>query len=858
MFTKTAKKLWVFISSAVASVCLAVGAIAMPPANVAKAAIDGSLSEEVTLNKVVADTAGKTADGFVVQYKEFEMGESGNTWFMTQWTGKNAPNYAVRAMQGYSSWDGHYTAWSSPAQATITSHGMMITNSSMYNQIGVGVYRGTSTMDESNGERGNVQGEFVNASGNTQGAFGMRYYNAGVTYVQIVGYEMTGDVTVHLFSVSDGELSLVASATQTLTAVTNALAGTKAVIYGNAQIIEHANADETALSAANNPDSVTFQYATPANSLTNLLKGVSDYYEYKDDIVTALNITEDVSQKVEAPKPAEQTALANSATLNSINADKSGNAASVDNVTFDGFSGETWFVTQFTGRNAPNYAVRSYDFSAWQTSDATAANYTGGANSGVIITNSARVNQRTMQIFQGSNTSSTGRASITGSSGNGPGLEYFTAGQEYIQIVGYSQNATTASSADVAVYNFKVNNGVATLAFEGTFTGTYCYNAPKGSTAVIYGSIRTYTNATTDTGTDVSVSGDTVTFSYGQPATSLEGLIKGLDNTYVYKDDLATALSIDIGTIETPTYSATLEDMEGNTLKAFADVEAVKLPGSTLADFAGWYNKADSKLYKAGEIVALTANTAFVEVATGVALADGAAVRLKNDTTGVGGLRFEAVFSKAAYELLGAGVTVQGGVIPTDLMGETFALNDANAKYVDLTKTVEVDGEYHAYITLTNIKLENFQREFSARAFVTVTYADGTTATIASAYDEEKNSRSIYEVAVKAYNSGKYGGNEVLKYYLNNAVNVAVETNEGVASITTAHAYDGLKADFVRGYAVSNVVIEDGEATFTVTLADTTVNGDVAVTLWSSAETFETVIVAFANGVATVNFTVAL
>ena len=856
MFTKTAKKLWVFISSAVASVCLAVGAIATAPANVAKAAIDGSLSEEVTLNKVVAGTDGKTADGFVVQYKEFEMGESGSTWFMTQFTGKNAPNYAVRAMQGYSSWDGHYTAWSSPAQATITSHGMMICNSSMYNQVGVGVYRGTSTMDESTGERGNVQGEFVNEKGNTQGAFGMRYYNAGTTYVQIIGYEMTGDVTVHLFSVNEGELTLVASATQNMSAITNALAGTKAVIYGNAQIIENANADATALSADNNPDSVTFQYATPANSLNGLLKNVSDYYEYKDDIVTALNITEDVSQKVEFTKT-ETTVLGGSATLKSINADKDGNASNVENVTFDGFNGDTWFVTQFTGRNAPNYAVRSYDFSAWQTSDSSAANYTGGVNSGVVITNSARVNQRTMQIFQSPDTSATGRASISGESGKGPGLEYFTAGQEYIQIVGYTQNATTSTSADVTVYNFKVNDGVATLVFEGKFTGTYCYNAPKGSTAVIYGSIRTYTQATTNSGTDVSVSGESVTFSYGQPATTLDALVKGLASDYAYKDDLATALGIDIGTVETQTYTATFEDMAGNKLATIADVEGVKLPNSTLTDFVGWYNKVDSKLYKAGEIVALTANTTFVEVAAGISLADGAAVRLKNDIVGNGGLRFEVIVSKAAVDLLGANVVLKGAVIPTDLLDGELTLANGTAGFVTLENMVEKDGAYHAYITLTNIKLENFQREFSARAFFTVKYADGTNATVATAYDEEKNSRSIYEVAVKAYNSGKYGENAVLKYYLDNTVNVAISTNGGEVSVVTAHGFDGLAESFVRGYTVSNVTYADGEVTFTVTLGGLTLTEEFAVTVWTGVDTFETQIVAFENGVATVNFTVA-
>ena len=855
MFTKTAKKLWVFISSAVASVCLAVGAIAMPPANVAKAAIDGSLSEEVTLNKIVA-TNGITATGTTNDYISFDLGaKNQNVWVMTQFKGKNAPNYAVNAAKaGLVKWEasGDYNAVSERFYA-----GTFITNTSE---------TAASMRVHASANTGN--GKLYASVPSSQGVIhsggwtaGMNYFAENTEYIQIIGFEQgsvsqSGLLTYYTFRIANGAASLVQKYTPKEDRTVNGGSGSFSpygqyvVIYGNI----HSSALVAEDGTDNNPESVTFQYAKPATTLEGMLKGVSDYYEYKDDIVTALNITEDVSQKVEVPN---SSSLPNSATLDKIVTDGYGAAESVSSIGFSGFAGETWFITQFKGNNSPNFAVRSTkEFDAWSM-DETSANYSGGNMGGMLICTSCFENQRDIRMFRGTNTSAANggnrrdfsTALSSGGWNNGPGNEYYNAGTEYVQIVGYSQNATVASSADVSVYIYKVNNGSLVNCYSSVGTATYAWNALTGSTAVLYGNIGVTTN---------QMGPDSVTFSYAQPANSLENLIKGLSNKYQYKDDLATALSIDIGTVETPTYSATLEDMEGNTLKAFADVEAVKLPGSTLADFAGWYNKADSKLYKAGEIVALTANTAFVEVATGVALADGAAVRLKNDTTGVGGLRFEAVFSKAAYELLGAGVTVQGGVIPTDLMGETFALNDANAKYVDLTKTVEVDGEYHAYITLTNIKLENFQREFSARVFITVTYADGTTETIVSAYDEEKNSRSIYEVAVKAYNSGKYGENEVLKYYLNNAVNVAVETNEGVASIKTAHAYDGLKADFVRGYAVSNVVIEDGEATFTVTLADTTVNGDVAVTLWSSAETFETVIVAFANGVATVNFTVAL
>lgn len=867
MFTKTAKKFWVFISSAVASVCLAVGAIAMPSANVAQAAIDGRLSEEVTLNKVVADADGKTAEGFVVQYKEFEMGESGNTWFMTEFTGKNAPNYAVRAVKGYSSWDGEYTG-SVAGYGTITKQGIMITNSNMFSQVGIGVFRGTMYMDESNGERGCM------LANNDKGAglLGMRYYNANTRYIQIIGYELgSGNaalMSTYLFSVdAEGAVALLAKVEQqSMDAATHVLGGTKAVIYGNVQVLAHAGADETTLSAANNPDSVTFQYATPANSLVNLLKGVTDHYEYKDDIVTALNVTEDVSHKVEAPKT-EKTALTSSATLNKIQATNGVTKEGTTNkfVSFDmGTNGSNaWVITQFTGKNAPNYAINAAKPGLAEWKNETGNNATAENNiAGTLVTNSSEYNAEFLQSFASSNTAS-GKAKANNPSSQGvqsgsqkPGLACLTDGVEYIQIVGFEAvpNSNTRQSY-ITYYMFKVEGGRATLTgaytpkADGTVNGGQWTLNPYGRHFVFYGNIHCSALANNPDG---------VTFSYEAPQTTLEGLVKSLDNSYAYKDDIATAVGVTLDPVQKETYTATYEDMDGNTLKTLTEVEAVKLPGSTLADFAGWYNKADGKLYKSGETIALTANTTFVEVATGVDLADGAAVRLVKDAAGVGGLRFEASFSKAAYDLLGANMKVEGGVIPTDLLNGEFALDNEDARYVELTKTVLKGGEYHAYITLMNIKLENFQRAFSARVFVTVTYADGTKATVASEYNAEYHSRSIYQVAVKAYNSGNYGENEVLKYYIDNSASVALTVSEGVAGVTTEHTYDGLAANYTRGYTISGVSYAEGTVSFTVTLKDTTVNGDGVVTMWTAEKVSQEVVVTFVNGVATVNFPVAL
>ena len=594
----------------------------------------------------------------------------------------------------------------------------------------------------------------------------------------------------------------------------------------------------------NNPDSVTFEYAKPAATLTEMLKGVSDHYAYKDDLVTALNIQGDVSEEISIP---EKLVLENNATLNKIQATNGITAAGTTNqyISFDMglVGGNVWLMTQFTGKNAPNYAMNAIvsGLESWDSANASTTRH----NAGVLITNSSEYNTEYLQVFNTTNTTK-GKARANLGSGKDAGLKNFTDGQEYIQIIGY-ENSGDNSIAKITYYLFEVSDGVATLSKSIVPTagnsGAYSF-APYGQYVVLYGNIES---------SGLTSNPDGVSFSYQAPKTTLSALINSLSGDYAYKDDIATVLGITLDA-EPESGSVTFKDMANNTLKTFEDVDIVKLPNSTLSDFVGWYNEANGKLYKAGDILSVKTAMSFVELAAGIALEDGAAVRLKNDTSGIGGLRFEAVISKKAIDLLGDNAVFTGAIIPTDLLTGELTLNTASVRTIELVNKKEVEDTYHAYITLAAIKLENFERAYSARAFVTVTYADGTTATFASAYDQNKNSRSVYYVAASAYNAGNYGEHSVLKYYLNNAVNVAFNVNEGVYEVITNHDYDGLSATFVRGYTVSNVVIDGTTVTFDITLTDNTYNGKVSVKFWSNAEESETRIVSFVNGSANVSF----
>jgi len=193
-----------------------------------------------------------------------------------------------------------------------------------------------------------------------------------------------------------------------------------------------------------------------------------------------------------------------------------------------------------------------------------------------------------------------------------------------------------------------------------------------------------------------------------------------------------------------------------------------KLSGTSDAD--SWTEVSDVKIYKGlkfGKVLNVS----------------GASVRLSVPT----GIRFKSEFSKPVIDSLretyGEDNVKLGMIItPTDYLtnnGVDFemAALDAcgaitGAKYVRIDATTihedEDPASYTINCALVNVKAGNYNREFSARAFIEVNgeiykYAD---------FDLESNSRSIDEVARAAYGDVSTESNE--KY--NNSVVIAGTT----------------------------------------------------------------------------------
>ena len=469
-----------------------------------------------------------------VEFIEFDVSANG-TWFLTEWKGKNAPNYAVRAVQGYSEWDGTYLNGSS-----ITPAGLLLTNSSEFSDRLFMVHRGTKT---NTSDRGWVNDNHL----------GMYNYKKSKHYIQIVGWqpddsvETSSDVFVYLFEVNDedGTITLVSEQEIDSTFSAHALGGTKAVLYGN---IRSNDPNDT----KNNPERVSFKYARPAETLGQLLYGIADTYEFKSQLI-------ELTGAEEPEPPVVIKDLSETATLSKITASY-GIASDVEFLEFDGLSGDTWFMTQWVGDNAPNYAVRAVQgYSEWTEdlakSTTTMEGYEGSFTpAGILMLNSAESSSYSMATFRGTNSDMGSEVSKRGTSVSGTfasdpnnsgklGMSRYAVGTKYIQIVGYEILTPAGGTADtrMTVWLFKVNaKDQVKLVAKVTGEGRYSAHALQGSKAVIYGNI--HSAGCADAAND---NPDSITFNYVTPAASLEALMANVSDDFIYKAGIQELLDAD-------------------------------------------------------------------------------------------------------------------------------------------------------------------------------------------------------------------------------------------------------------------------------------------------------------------------
>ncbi len=296
----------------------------------------------------------------------------------------------------------------------------------------------------------------------------------------------------------------------------------------------------------------------------------------------------------------------------------------------------------------------------------------------------------------------------------------------------------------------------------------------------------------------------------GYAASELDGIrtffAQKFTGSVAFRDYAATGGSLPILYANDGVYIAAL-----NTNGSVTQTRGKEI---TLPDTAPAWVTAGGALYAAGETVSIKANTTFYAVS--VELLAGASIRLDSVASG---LRFETAMTEGLARALAAGgLTFKVGtlVVPTDKLGETVftkeALLAAGIKFVEMTTkhsgVIAQKGVYTLYATLTDIFGANYTRAFSAISYIEVE-GNGASYVSYTAYSEGDNSRSVYEVAAKAYVDGAALSTEqlaILESYLDSVVVLD-------ADLKLAGGIDGYVSPYTVSYdgSVITISIEGGE-----------------------------------------------
>ncbi len=230
----------------------------------------------------------------------------------------------------------------------------------------------------------------------------------------------------------------------------------------------------------------------------------------------------------------------------------------------------------------------------------------------------------------------------------------------------------------------------------------------------------------------------------------------------------------------------TIEDKAGNELSS-AEVnegETFTLAATaTAGKLIGF--KEGANFYPVGKEITATQDTTFTAVCVEFDTLDGAAVRMKNDEKGYAGLRFDAAIAKADLDAYGSLFAIKAIVVPTDLIEGDFDYNEANATPFTFTEENYVENGANIELSFgyTSLKYGNYNRKFSALTYLEVCYTDGSAnAYICADYDEENNSRSIYDVACTLYETKKDSYSAQNLAYLESYIAYTVDLTVGETS----------------------------------------------------------------------------
>ncbi len=751
MKQRTMKRLGLFLCSCVmaTTAAFAAGSLNANEVNASADAVTpkgtavGTLGADglyATTMTQIAPVGGVAAS---VQNVYFE-GFSEGTFFLTEFTGKNAPNFAIHATQAYDAWNAE----------TFATTGLLLTQRSekeagVYEADSLVVSSGFNTASRYSGKYETLWEE-KNFAGKGPGLDNL---SSDETYVMITGaYGTTSFVRnfeYYLFTLSDeGVLEQVNHLNAPMN--TGAAAGSTAVIYPT---------------ISEEQEEFSFKYSMPATSVASLAEGLSESVPYKTQLLSFLD------------NGIEHTSLART------NATLSGTSLTASNVEYIELDMEegntTYIMVDFASGNIPNIAFNATKgFATWngEAADTAGVLFAPSTLASISVNQGAALEGFTStktQITQPLTTSpqKNWRPYLGHLQSQSPWTSSVVGKQRYIMLVGFTFSETGNETVDLKIYSVNDNTLYDYLETSKTFD----YATVKNDKLVLYGNMQVSNAAIYDP--------SEVCFRYSQPADSIENVIKELGNEYEYKKLLADKFGVQLST-----GSVTVKSEAGETISSTEVNETYTLPTSETTGFIGY--EVDGKLYAAGDVITVGSDVTATEVTLDFAMTAGARVRAKEGDGHYGGLRFETTVTAAKMNTWADEIALYGVVIPTDAIDGEFEIDEAGSKSVELTNFKEGETKNTYYITLTDVYYYNYNRAFSARAYAEVTYADGDKAQFATAYTAQDNSRSVNEVAKAALADTEYGYTtdqiDFIKNYVNYVVDLTVDGSGNLVLLDNA------------------------------------------------------------------------
>lgn len=340
--------------------------------------------------------------------------------------------------------------------------------------------------------------------------------------------------------------------------------------------------------------------------------------------------------------------------------------------------------------------------------------------------------------------------------------------------------------------------------------------------------------ATTANGGDYAVAGVAYPFNYTKTVAVnwTKSDVSEDDNTLVLQTGIFGNRTVTVLTTSVSGKTYTLV-VNGVSTEVTTSNETVILGTEDLAEkvFIGWkIASAQDELYPANYEYTVVEGDTLTAVFVAFDMADGASIRMGTPY----GLRFISGYNTVDFDTISGYATVGTLIVPTDMVINDTEINHENftavgekptmldivgeIKLSDAVAQMALTNNYSAECTyytgtISNLKPANIAREFSARAYIKVTYADATVDYFYSDYDAVNNSRSAYDVAVAAKEDNIEG--TALDTYISQTKDLTI-ANVETTEYESASAITSVRVNKVWVSATEGATVRIGEKDYTV------------------------------------------